>query len=225
MLVIHAVIITKCRQFLSEPQASLDMRAWRLRFIVLDLFFGLAWMFILIHPVGVEENTGTFMLFVMLLVVAVSSMLASSVPMAMIAATVPVTRPRSRSTSRCAARSRITFSPSWRSTAQGYFSLLAYRLYSTQLGHTGGARGEGRADRRARDLEGDLRRGAATRGGGEYRQIALPRPDEPRAAHAAQCHSRLLGGDEGRDFRPPSACRPTRIIPATFTIPACTCSA
>ena len=91
MLVIHAIIITKCRQFLAEPPDSINIRAWRLRFIMLDLFFGLAWMFILIHPVGVDEGSGTFMLFVMLLVVAVSSMLASSVPMAVFAATVPVT--------------------------------------------------------------------------------------------------------------------------------------
>src|SRR6266850_7137443 len=90
VLVIHAIIITKCRQFLAEPQAEVSIRAWRLRFILLDLFFGLAWMFILIHPVGVDEGSGTFMLFVMLLVVAVSSMLASSVPVAVIAATVPV---------------------------------------------------------------------------------------------------------------------------------------
>src|ERR1700704_2692173 len=90
VLVIHAIIITKCRQFLAEPSGSANIRAWRLRFIVLDLFFGLAWMFILIHPVGVEEGSGTFMLFVMLLVVAVASMLASSVPIAVFAATVPV---------------------------------------------------------------------------------------------------------------------------------------
>ena len=58
---------------------------------MLDLFYGLAWMFILIHPVGVDESSSTFMLFVMLLVVAVSSMLASSLPIAVFAATLPVT--------------------------------------------------------------------------------------------------------------------------------------
>src|SRR5262249_61182461 len=72
VLIIHAVIITACRQFLNEPPASVAIRTWRLRFIMLDLFFGLSWMFILIHPVGVEEASGTFMLFVMLLVVAVA---------------------------------------------------------------------------------------------------------------------------------------------------------
>src|SRR5262249_5738073 len=91
VLVIHAIIVTKCRAFLSEPQHSVNTRAWRLRFIMLDLVFGLSWMFILVYPVGVQEGSGTFMLFVMLLVVAVSSMFASSVPLAVLAATIPVT--------------------------------------------------------------------------------------------------------------------------------------
>jgi two-component system cell cycle sensor histidine kinase PleC len=37
-----------------------------MRFIMLDLFFGMAWTFILMHPIGVDEQSGTFMLFVML---------------------------------------------------------------------------------------------------------------------------------------------------------------
>ncbi len=132
VLVIHAVIITKCRQFLSLPQNGINARAWRLRFIVLDLFFGLSWMFILIHPFGVQEGSGTFMLFVMLLVVAVSSMLASSVPMAVIAATAPVT---------VAVALDFAFRATLHDyilavmalTAEGYFCLLAYRLYTTML--------------------------------------------------------------------------------------------
>jgi two-component system cell cycle sensor histidine kinase PleC len=132
VLVIHAIIITKCRQFLAEPQSSVDHRAWRMRFMMLDLFWGLAWMFILIHPVGVEENTGTFMMFIMLLVVALSSTLSASVPMAMIAATAPVT-------------AAVALDFAFRGTlgdyilailaitAQCYFTLLTYRLYSTQL--------------------------------------------------------------------------------------------
>jgi len=108
------------------------MRAWRLRFIMLDLFYGLAWMFILIHPVGVDESSGTFMLFVMLLVVAVSSMLASNLPMAVYAATFPVT---------AAVALDFLLLGSLRNyilaamalAAQGYFALLSFRLYSTTL--------------------------------------------------------------------------------------------
>ncbi len=133
VLVIHAVFITKCRQFLDTPMSEAPTRAWRTRFIVLDLFYGLAWMFILVHPVGgADDSTGTFMLFVMLMVVAVSSMLAYSLPMAAIAATFPVT---------AAIALDFMFKGGLRNyilavmaiAAQGYFSVLAYRLYSTTL--------------------------------------------------------------------------------------------
>jgi two-component system cell cycle sensor histidine kinase PleC len=129
---IHFIIVRACRQFLDEAPATANILSWRLRFIMLDLFFGVAWTFILIHPIGVEEQSGTFMLFVMLLLVAVSSMLASSMPVAVFALTLPVT---------AAITLDFVFKGTWRDyilgvmalTAEGYFSLLAYRLYSTTL--------------------------------------------------------------------------------------------
>ena len=45
VLVIHAVMISKCRQFLELPMADVVARSWRLRFITLDLCYGLAWTF------------------------------------------------------------------------------------------------------------------------------------------------------------------------------------
>ena len=132
VLLIHAVIVTKCRQFLALPPVDVNLKAWRLRFILLDLFFGLAWMVNLVQPIGVAEGSGTFMLFVMLLVVAVSSMLAFSLPIAVFAATVPVT-----------GAVAINFAMKGNLhdyilaimavTAQGYFLLLAHRLYSSAL--------------------------------------------------------------------------------------------
>ncbi len=132
VLVIHAIMISRCRQFLNRPMAETLAKSWRLRFIILDLFYGLAWMFILICSVGTDESSGTFMLFVGLLVVAVSSMLASSLPMAVFAATFPVT---------AAIALAFILQGSLRNyvlaimavTAQGYFAVLAYRLYSTTL--------------------------------------------------------------------------------------------
>jgi two-component system cell cycle sensor histidine kinase PleC len=132
VLVIHAVIITKCRQFLDLPLSEVSTRAWRMRFILLDLFYGVAWMFILIHPVGVDESSGTFMLFVMLLVVAVSSMLASSLPMAVFAATFPVTSAVALDFAMHGTL-RDMILAGMAIAAQGYFAVLAYRLYSTSL--------------------------------------------------------------------------------------------
>ena len=132
VLVIHAIIVTKCRQFLEKPMHEVSARAWRLRFITLDLFYGLAWMFILIHPLGIDEGSSTFMLFVMLLVVAVSSMLASSLPTAVFAATFPVTTAIAldfilQGTLRHYILALMAL------TAQGYFAALTYRLYSSTL--------------------------------------------------------------------------------------------
>jgi two-component system cell cycle sensor histidine kinase PleC len=132
VLVIHAVIVTKCRQFLDLPANEIDAPRWRLRFILLDLFYGLAWMFILIHPVGVDESSGTFMLFVMLLVVAVSSMLASSLPVAVYAATFPVTAAIALDFL-LHGNLRNYILAAMAVSAQGYFAALAYRLYSSTL--------------------------------------------------------------------------------------------
>jgi two-component system, cell cycle sensor histidine kinase PleC len=132
-LLIHLVIIRTCRQFLEElPGGASSLRAWRLRFILLDLFFGMAWTFILIHPVGVDEQSSTFMLFVMLLVVAISSMLASSLPVAVLALTLPVTIAIALD---FAVKGTLHdyILAIMALTAEGYFSLLAYRLYSTTL--------------------------------------------------------------------------------------------
>jgi two-component system cell cycle sensor histidine kinase PleC len=131
-LVIHAIIVSQCRQFLTELPTTQDLRRWRLRFIALDLCYGLAWMFNLIQPVGTDEGSSTFMMFVMLLVVAVSSMLASSLPIAVLAATVPVT---------FAVALNFALQGDLHNyilaimavAAQGYFTLLAHRLYSTGL--------------------------------------------------------------------------------------------
>jgi len=131
-LLIHLVIVRQCKAFLDEPPNPNNLRSVRLRFIMLDLFFGMAWTFILIHPLGVDEQSGTFMLFVMLLVVAISSMLASSLPIAVFALTLPVV---------IAIALDFAFRGTLRDyilaimalTAEGYFALLAYRLYSTTL--------------------------------------------------------------------------------------------
>jgi two-component system, cell cycle sensor histidine kinase PleC len=132
VLVIHIIIIIQCQKFLSEPPRSVDVRRWRLRFIVLDLFFGLAWMFNLIQSASVQESSGTFSLFVMLLVVAVSSMLASSLPTAVFAATSPVTIAVALNFLLMRDMHGFVLA-AMAVTAQCYFALLAYRLYTSAL--------------------------------------------------------------------------------------------
>src|SRR5262245_44652988 len=115
-----------------KPMQESSTRAWRLRFVLLDLFYGLAWTFILIDPFGIDEGASTFMLFVMLLVVAVSSMLASSLPTAVFAATFPVTTAVALDFI-LQGKLRDYVLAFMALTAQGYFAALTYRLYSSTL--------------------------------------------------------------------------------------------
>ena len=171
ILIIHAVFITKCSQFLMETPGKADIRAWRVRFIMLDLFFGLAWMFLLLRYVGTDAASDTFMLFVMLLVVAVSSMLASSLPIAVIAATMPVTFAIALNFL-IGGTMREYILAAMAITAQGYFFLLAHRLYNTTV-----ATLEARAEKDA--LIGELEQAKAisdeARGRAEAANIAKSR--------------------------------------------------
>src|SRR5258706_15004216 len=89
----HAVIIRNCRRFLAEPPSLTLTRKWRTRFVLLDLLYGLFWTAILIHPASLDVVSNTLMMFLMLLVIAVSSMLAPNLPIAALAATAPLTVP------------------------------------------------------------------------------------------------------------------------------------
>jgi two-component system cell cycle sensor histidine kinase PleC len=132
ILAVHALIIHNCSRFLADTAAMIAPRKWRSRFIALDFLYGSAWAIILVHPVGSDIVSSTLIIFVMLLVVAVSSMLTASLPIAALAATVPVT-------------SAIALNFMMRGsfddyllallavTAEGYFALLARHLHSTML--------------------------------------------------------------------------------------------
>ncbi len=132
VLLIHLIIVLACRKFLAEAPGPQQIRTWRFYFILLDLFFGLAWMFDLIQPIGVAESSGMFNLFMLLLLIAVSSMLASSLPIAVLALTSPVS---------IAVALNFVLMHTLQGyilagmalTAQCFFALLAWRLYSSML--------------------------------------------------------------------------------------------
>ncbi len=132
MLCIHFVIIRYCTKFLAEPPTLTATRKWRTRFVLLDLLYGLSWTAIMVHPAGLDMVSNTLMMFLMLLVIAVSSMLAANLPIAALAATAPVT---------VAIALNFVLSGTFDNyvlavlamAAEGYFALLAHRLHSTTL--------------------------------------------------------------------------------------------
>jgi len=171
VLIIHAVIVTQCRRFREKPVGEISVRAWRLRFISLDLVYGLAWTFILTHRIGSGDSTNIFMLFVMLLVVAVSSMLASSLPAAVFAVTFPITAVITADLV-LQGDLRDYILASMALAAQAYFAALTYRLYSSTL-----ATLEARAEKDA--LIGELEQAKAisdeARGRAEAANVAKSR--------------------------------------------------
>ncbi|MFL6817985.1 MAG: sensor histidine kinase [Bradyrhizobium sp.] len=132
MFCIHVVIIRFCARFLAETPSLTPTSKWRKRFFLLDLIYGLCWTTLLIYPAGLDIVSNTMMMFLMLLVIAVSSMLAANLPIAALAATAPVT---------VAIALKLVLSGTFDNcvlavlalAAEGYFALLAHRLHSTTL--------------------------------------------------------------------------------------------
>jgi two-component system, cell cycle sensor histidine kinase PleC len=131
MLCIHAAIMRNCYRFLAEAQTPATTRKWRTRFVLLDLLYGLCWMAILTHP-ALDVVSDTVMMFLMLLVVAVSSMLAANLPVAALAATVPVTIAIAMNFMLAGTFDKYVLA-ALALAAEGYFALLAHRLHSTTL--------------------------------------------------------------------------------------------
>jgi two-component system cell cycle sensor histidine kinase PleC len=131
VLCIHIAIMRACVRFLAEPPSLAATRKWRSRFVLLDLFYGFGWMAILIHP-ALGAVSDTLMMFLMLLVVAVSSMLAANLPIAALAATVPITVAIALNFVLSGKLDNYLLA-AFAIAAEGYFALLAHRLHSTTL--------------------------------------------------------------------------------------------
>jgi two-component system cell cycle sensor histidine kinase PleC len=132
VLTIQLASMVKCREFLAQPPSDKGIKRARLTFIVLDLLFGLAWAINLARPTDDRTSSDIINVFAMLLVVAVSSMLGSSLPIAVFATTAPLT---------IAVAVNYLFAGSVHGyvlaglalTALCYFGLLANRLYTSNL--------------------------------------------------------------------------------------------
>jgi two-component system cell cycle sensor histidine kinase PleC len=163
ILCIHAAIIRACARFLAEQPTLVATRKWRTQFVLLDLLYGLCWMSILAHP-ALDAVSDTVMMFLMLLVIAVSSMLAANLPIAALAATVPVTVATALNFVLSGTFDHYVLA-ALAVAAEGYFALLAHRLHSTTL-----ATMEARAEKDA--LIGELEQAKSISDEARYRAEA-----------------------------------------------------
>ena len=132
VVTIQLASMVKCREFLTRPANEVGVRRARLTFIVLDLLFGLAWTINLVHPSADAPSTDIINVFVMLLVVAVSSMLGSSLPIAVFATTAPLTVAIAVSYLLVGSVHGYVLA-GLALTSLCYFGLLANRLYASNL--------------------------------------------------------------------------------------------
>jgi two-component system cell cycle sensor histidine kinase PleC len=91
ILVAHGFCILMARSFLKVAPDKADLASWRLRFVIAETMLGLAWVlaFIVVMRTQVAEASN-FLLVGMLIVVAVSAMIGSTLPVAVFASSLPV---------------------------------------------------------------------------------------------------------------------------------------
>ncbi len=91
VLLTHLAMVTFCRRFLAMPPDQVKTGSWYKRFVFLDLLTGISWVFALstfTRSDGLLADT--FALIGMLIIVAVWSLVASTIPAAFFAVTIPV---------------------------------------------------------------------------------------------------------------------------------------
>jgi two-component system, cell cycle sensor histidine kinase PleC len=92
VIAVHVGITAMCRRFVAIPASEVKLAHWTRRFVVGEFVEGVAWAAILLI---VSTSTGTglevFQFAAMLIVVSVVTMLASTVPAAVVAGTLPAT--------------------------------------------------------------------------------------------------------------------------------------
>jgi two-component system, cell cycle sensor histidine kinase PleC len=128
-LTIHGMTVAACARFLATPPSPAMQRRFRTLFTLFDMLFGASWVLNINVLVDLGlSGAGDFSLFAMLLVVAVFSMLAASVPTAVYAATIPVAAVVAmhyllRGTPQDLVLAGLTIG------AEAYFIMVANRLY------------------------------------------------------------------------------------------------
>ncbi len=122
-----------CGALLRLPEPDINVATWRRRFMIIEAIQGVLWaMIVLMMLREPDPNARIFVLFVLLLVAALTAMISATVPAAVYAGLAPVVA------------ATLMFIPRQHgftdlpitlisSGAQLYFLMLARRLYSTSL--------------------------------------------------------------------------------------------
>ena len=129
----HLVSYRTARNLMAQPEASLSVQSWKRRFVATELCHGLAWAMLTVLFLNEPDSTArVFVLFVLLLISALTSLISATVPLAVYAGLMPTT-----------IAVVLYMHPVWQEQAwpvalmacgaQFFFLVLAQRLYATSL--------------------------------------------------------------------------------------------
>ncbi len=142
VLAMHLAMLALCRRYVGTAPADVSIRAWIRQFVVAEFFAGVTWatVLLLVPPNGGEVGgvggVAVFQFATMLVFVSVVTSLASTVPAAAVAGTVPITVTL---VGEFVSRGQFLFVvlSCMALGAQFFFLILASRLYSATLAMLG----------------------------------------------------------------------------------------
>ncbi|MDX2259453.1 MAG: ATP-binding protein [Hyphomicrobiaceae bacterium] len=99
VIIAKVLLLETCRRFLSLPKAQVDVKAWRRRFIAVELLNGMTWAGFALVGIGVvQQSAGTvafsshvFIFAMLIVILAIRMMFASTILPIMHAGTIPMT--------------------------------------------------------------------------------------------------------------------------------------
>lgn len=94
VLAAHFLMLAYCERFVATPATDVSIARWTWRFAIIELIGGAAWASILVlipYYGGANHGVEIFQFATMLIVVSAITSLASTVPAASVAGTVPIT--------------------------------------------------------------------------------------------------------------------------------------
>lgn len=128
----HSMIGLLARRFGQTPAQAIDLRYWRRQFLIAELLFGLTFPTLLFLPGAMFGGSGTFAFGALLTCIAVLAMVASNLPRAVVASTLPIAA--GGALKLALGQSFVDYSMAgFLVLAEVFFVLLAYRLYGSTL--------------------------------------------------------------------------------------------
>ncbi|PLX39156.1 MAG: two-component sensor histidine kinase [Hyphomicrobiales bacterium] len=131
-LAANAILLGTCRRFSQQPLHQVELAKWRSKLTIASLLYSIAWIGYFLLSSDTANSFEIFQFATMLVVVAVLTMLSSSLPVTSAAATIPITL---ATVAIYVAKQEVVYyiMAAMALGAQTFFIALGYRLYKSSL--------------------------------------------------------------------------------------------